>query len=153
VLNASGDPQVETKSFLNSASTTNQRAGSDLEPPVELGHRAAQGFVGDCRWSPEPALTDTVIPGSEKAGVLLDRCDIPWRSLMVRFRSVGLNALTLATVLFFSPVLANVKPHHYYGYHRHYRYGYSARWCWLDTSPRDPVYFKKADNRCGGVIW
>jgi hypothetical protein len=74
---------------------------------------------------------------------------------MVLYRS--LNALTLATILFFSPLLANAKPHHY-TYHRHYGYGYgarggSARWCRLDSSPRDPVYFKKADNRCEGVIW
>jgi hypothetical protein len=84
---------------------------------------------------------------------------------MVLYRSV--NALTLATILFFSPVLANARPHHY-TYHRHYGYGYGERggsrpkldrmfrsdndtlaWCRLDSSPRDPVYFKKADNRCG----
>jgi hypothetical protein len=92
---------------------------------------------------------------------------------MVLYRS--LNALTLATILFFSPSLANAKPHHY-RYHRHdhgysvvppYGYGavasqdgYDVRggsacipWCRLDTSPCDPVYFKKADNRCDGVIW
>jgi hypothetical protein len=74
---------------------------------------------------------------------------------MVLYRS--LNALTLATILFFSPLLANAKPHHY-GYHRHYGYGYGARgywsrWCRLDSSPRDPVYFKRADHRCEGVIW
>jgi hypothetical protein len=76
----------------------------------------------------------------------------------------SLNALTLATMLFFSPVLANARPHHYtyhrhYGYyHRHYGYGYGARWgssswCRIDFSPRDPIYFKKADNRCAGVIY
>jgi hypothetical protein len=71
---------------------------------------------------------------------------------MVLYRS--LNALAFATILVFSPVLANARSHHY-TYHRHYGYGYGARggsrWCRLDSNPRDPVYFKKADNRCAGV--
>jgi hypothetical protein len=66
--------------------------------------------------------------------------------------SRSFNALALATVLFLPPVLANAKPH-YYTHHRHYGYGYGGRWCRLDSSPRDPLYFKKADNRCEGVIW
>jgi hypothetical protein len=92
---------------------------------------------------------------------------------MVLYRS--LNALTLATILFFLPALANAKSHHYrhhrhdYGYSAVPPYGYGAvtsqdgydvrggsactPWCRLDTSPCDPVYFKKADNRCDGVIW
>jgi hypothetical protein len=69
---------------------------------------------------------------------------------MVLYRS--LNALTLATILFFSPVLANARPHHY-TYYRHYGYGYCSRWCRIDSSPCDPLYFKKADNRCAGVIY
>jgi hypothetical protein len=71
---------------------------------------------------------------------------------MVLYRSISL--LTLGTILFFSPALANAKPyHHHYGYHRHYGYGYGgARWCRSDPSPRDPRYFKKADNRCTGTI-
>jgi hypothetical protein len=78
------------------------------------------------------------------------------------FLDRSLNALAVATILFFSPVLANAKPH-YYTYHRHYGYrdgeqgssapygeqGSSARSCRLDSNPGDPVYFKKADNRCG----
>jgi hypothetical protein len=74
---------------------------------------------------------------------------------MVLYRS--LNALTLASILVFSAVLANARAHHY-TYHRHYGYGYGGRWgssswCRIDFSPRDPVYFKKADNRCAGVIY
>jgi hypothetical protein len=87
---------------------------------------------------------------------------------VIKHRGIGLNAVTLATVLFFSPVMANATPHH----HRHPRhdyrysvippYGYGPQedygsacipWCQSDFSPCDPVYFKKADNRCDGVIW
>ncbi len=94
---------------------------------------------------------------------------------MVLYRSIRLKLLTLVTVLFFSPVLANAAPQHY-RHHRHdygysvvppYGYGpvarqegYDARggsacipWCQSDFSPCDPVCFKKADNRCDGVIW
>jgi hypothetical protein len=43
--------------------------------------------------------------------------------------------------------------YHHYRYHRHYGYGYGgARWCRSDPSPRDPLYFKRADNRCTGTI-
>jgi hypothetical protein len=81
------------------------------------------------------------------------------------------SALTVTMVLLFSPAMANAAPHHY-RYHQHnyshsasspYSYGaiapqngYGARApsaCISDYSPCDPVYFKRADNRCEGVIW
>jgi hypothetical protein len=61
---------------------------------------------------------------------------------MVLYRSIGPLTLTLGTILFFSPALANAKPYHH-GYHRHYGYGYGgARWCRSDPSPPIRVTLK-----------